>query len=50
MEKSDYVSNYYRMIEEGINGGYAPTCDTTLEDQKLFKSLIYKNFKNHEHH
>ena len=49
MEKSDYASNFYRKTEEGINGGYAPTCDATLEDQKLFQSFIYKNFKNHEH-
>ena len=43
---SDYFKKLLHMIDEGIqNGVYIVPEDRTLEDPKLFRSFLFRNFK-----
>ena len=50
MNRSDCFKKMQHMIDEGIeNGVYIVTKDKTLEDLKLFRSFLYRNFKKYKH-
>ena len=51
MNHSDYFKKLQHMIDEGLeNGVYIATEDKTLEDLKLFRNFLYRNFKKYEHY
>ena len=50
MNRSDCFKKMQHMIDEGIeNGVYIVAKDKTLEDLKLFRSFLYRNFKKYKH-
>ena len=48
MNKADYVEKLNQMIETGIaDGTYVECEDTTFKDLELFRSFLYRHFKDH---
>ena len=51
IDKSDYQDKLQKMVDYGIkNGIYKVAENNTLKDLKLFKSLLYRNFRKYEHY
>ena len=49
IDKTDYQDKLQKMVDDGIkNGIYKVAEDNTIKDLKLFKSLLYRNFRKYK--